>query len=72
MGQLLESEWVFAEGTSYQLNDYPFVDVDGVEKVSHLGIGATKRRRAEAELARTQATALSSRPFWMAVLPPRM
>jgi signal transduction histidine kinase len=49
-GQLMESEWIFADGTSYQLNDYPFVDVDGVRKVLHLGIDTTKRRQAEAEL----------------------
>jgi signal transduction histidine kinase len=58
-GQLLESEWVFADGTSYQLNDYPFVDVDGVEKVLHLGIDITKRRQAEAELERANQELLA-------------
>lgn len=58
-GQLLESEWVFADGTSYQLYDYPFVDVDGVEKVLHLGIDTTKRRQAEAELERANRELLA-------------
>ena len=55
----LESEWVFADGTSYQLNDYPFVDVDGVEKVLHLGIDTTKRRQAEVELERANRELLA-------------
>jgi len=54
-----ESEWVFADGTSYQLNDYPFVDVDGVEKVLHLGIDTTKRKQAEAELERVNQELLA-------------
>ena len=55
----LESEWVFADGTSYQLNDYPFTDVDGVEKVLHLGIDTTKRRQAEVELERANRELLA-------------
>lgn len=58
-GQLMESEWVFADGISYQLNDYPFVDVDGVEKVLHLGIDTTKRKQAEAELERANRELLA-------------
>ncbi len=58
-GQLLESEWVFADGTTYQLYDYPFVDVDGVEKVLHLGIDITKRKQAEAELQRANQDLLA-------------
>jgi signal transduction histidine kinase len=58
-GHLLESEWAFADGTSYQLYDYPFVDVDGVEKVLHLGIETTKCRQAEAELARANRELLA-------------
>jgi hypothetical protein len=58
-GQLLESEWVFADGKTYQLYDYPFVDVDGVEKVLHLGIDITRRKRAEAELERANRDLLA-------------
>ncbi len=58
-GELLESEWAFADGTTYQLYDYPFVDVDGIEKVLHLGIDITKRRQAEAELERANRELLA-------------
>jgi signal transduction histidine kinase/PAS domain-containing protein len=58
-GQPVESDRTFADGTVYQLYDYPFVDVDGTELVLQLGIDVSERKRAEAELERANREALA-------------
>jgi signal transduction histidine kinase len=58
-GQVYESQWVFEDGTTYHLYDYPFVDVDDLEKVLHLGIDITKRKQAESELERANRELLA-------------
>jgi PAS domain S-box-containing protein len=45
-----EFEWTTADGHTYQLYDYPFVDVDGSATVLEMGIDITARKRAEEDL----------------------
>jgi signal transduction histidine kinase/PAS domain-containing protein len=55
----VQSERAFPDGTTYQLHDYPFVDVDGSELVLQLGIDITGRKEAEAELEQTNRELLA-------------
>jgi signal transduction histidine kinase/PAS domain-containing protein len=47
---LVHWEWNLLDGTSYQLYDYPFVDMDGTELVLEMGIDITQRKQAESWL----------------------
>jgi PAS domain S-box-containing protein len=49
-----EFEWTTADGYTYQLYDYPFVDVDGSSTVLEMGIDITARKHAEEALKESQ------------------
>ncbi len=50
----IEWEWTAPQGTTYQVYDYPFSDVDGSPLVLELGIDITERKRLEAQLQQAQ------------------
>ncbi len=52
---ILEWEWTTANGRTYQLTDYPFVDTGGERMMLQLGIDITERKEAERRLEETVA-----------------
>lgn len=40
-------EWVTPDGTTFEIHDYPFSDIDGTPLVLELGLDITERKRAE-------------------------
>jgi len=49
-----EWEWTSKDGRTYQIYDYPFIDVDGAPLVMELGIDITERKRLETQLVQAQ------------------
>lgn len=43
-------EYTSPDGTTFEIHDYPFVDIDGTSLVLELGINITERKRAEEKL----------------------
>ncbi len=48
-------EWAGPDGNTYQIYDYPFIDVDGSPLVLEMGVEITDRKRAELEARRQTA-----------------
>jgi PAS domain S-box-containing protein len=51
--QPLEWEWTGPDGRNYYIYDFPFTDTDGSTLIMETGIDITERKRAEAQLLRT-------------------
>ncbi len=51
----VEWEWIGPDGRNYDVFDYPFTDTDGSTLILEMGIDATERKRAEAEIRRLNA-----------------
>jgi PAS domain S-box-containing protein len=52
----LEWEWTGPDGRNYYIYDFPFTDTDGSTLIMETGIDITERKRAEAQLRRTNQT----------------
>ncbi|MGB8992844.1 MAG: GAF domain-containing protein [Desulfobaccales bacterium] len=51
-GKPVAGEWAAPDGNTYQIYDYPFIDVDGSPLVLEMGVDITARQQAEQQAVR--------------------
>jgi PAS domain S-box-containing protein len=54
----LQWEWTGPDGTTYDIHDFPFTDVDGAPLILEVGIDVTQRKAAEDRLRQSRVTEL--------------
>ncbi|HWP97437.1 MAG TPA: PAS domain S-box protein [Syntrophomonadaceae bacterium] len=68
--EIQQGEWTYPDGYTYEVYDYPFIDVDGTELLLSFGLDVTECKKVELELSRSEekfSKAFRSNPDWMTI-----
>lgn len=67
---LVKGEWSYPDGYTYEVYDYPFIDVDGSEMMLSFGFDVTEQKKTKEELLRSEerfSQAFNASPIAMAI-----